>query len=268
MQTKAKRWLVILLLSVQTPIISFAWGPEGHTIIVQMALQILSPQTRQKVFAQIGNYPIDRAANWMDAVRSTDPWKFMDSWHFVDMNTNQTYAQVASHEDVVFNLNRVIHILEDPHHAHTDSNNYYIKVLFHLMGDIAQPLHCGYATDRGGTQIKVSVQGFSNPPNNSLHKVWDGEIIRNQSIDLASCMQYYQQMTAQQKAAVLQGNTEKWMLEGRSYLIPNVYHLQLNPHGVTMISTQYLSTNAPVVQQQLVYAAIRLADVLNISFHS
>jgi hypothetical protein len=268
MKTKLTRLLAVVMLCIQLQYSSMAWGPEGHTMIVQMALQLLSPQVRQKVLAQLGNYPLDRAANWMDAVRGRDPWTNMDNWHFVNMEKNQTYADVASHDDVVYNLDRVIRILENPHHAHADSNSYYIEMLFHLVGDITQPLHCGYGSDRGGTFDKVYVEGISNPAKNSLHKVWDGEIIRNENINLQTCIQYYLRMTPQKRTAVIQGTTLQWMLAGRSYLVPRVYHLQVNPHGVTNVPRQYLTDNAPIVQQQLVFAAIRLADVLNKSFHS
>ena len=41
-----------------------AWGPEGHTIIVKLAMQFLNPDVRQNVLAVLDGMPVDTAANY------------------------------------------------------------------------------------------------------------------------------------------------------------------------------------------------------------
>ena len=45
--------------------------------------------------------------------------------------------------------------------------------LFHLVGDLHQPLHTGYPDDKGGNLIDVSYLYKSYHTN--LHTVWDDE---------------------------------------------------------------------------------------------
>ncbi|AES97597.1 S1/P1 nuclease family protein [Medicago truncatula] len=45
--------------------------------------------------------------------------------------------------------------------------------LSHFIGDIHQPLHCGFLSDKGGNTINV--QWFTTKQN--LHRVWDDSII-------------------------------------------------------------------------------------------
>ena len=57
-------------------------------------------------------------------------------------------------------------------------NFFNLKVIFHLIGDLHQPLHTGYASDRGGNT--KSVRYFNKSTN--LHYVWDELIIKSEKI--------------------------------------------------------------------------------------
>ena len=92
--------LVMLVASLQLPMIAFGWGATGHQIVVETALSRLKPATKQKVMAVLNGFPADSAAIWMDLVRRHNPWGYMDNWHFVNIEKNQTYAQVKSKNDV------------------------------------------------------------------------------------------------------------------------------------------------------------------------
>lgn len=80
-------------------------------------------------------------------------------------------------------------------------------------------------------------------------------------------MAYYHNLTDTQINDIVTGSTRDWMMQARSYL-PDVYDFHAVNGGTSNLSRQYLDKNVPVVQQQLVYAAVRLAHALNTSFSS
>lgn len=48
-----------------------------------------------------------------------------------------------------------------------------VTFLVHYMGDIHQPLHVGYAHDRGGNNVNVKFFGKTK----NLHSIWDSGLI-------------------------------------------------------------------------------------------
>jgi hypothetical protein len=50
-----------------------------------------------------------------------------------------------------------------------------LKYIVHLVGDIHQPVHAGYASDKGGNGYQL--QAFGRGSN--LHSLWDSGLIRN-----------------------------------------------------------------------------------------
>jgi len=249
------------------PATSIAWGAQGHRLIVETALSMLSPLARQKVLAALGpHYSPDLAAVWMDSVRikNVAKYKYMKNWHFVNMEVGQTYAQVANQNDVVYNLQRVIGALNNTNAYSADSLKQNLRILFHLMGDITQPLHVGYKYDLGGNKDSVSTPVYNSPDNN-LHHTWDDIIILEGKINLQTSVAYYHALSATKIAAAKQGDTKAWLSQTRAYL-PDIYKCKPDTHKMTPLTLAYLDENVPTVQQQLVYASIRLASVLEKAF--
>ena len=60
-------------------------------------------------------------------------------------------------------------------------------LIFHLIGDLHQPLHTGYAIDKGGNTIEIT----SPYVGGNLHSVWDTQIIEYKNVTLDSCLQTY-----------------------------------------------------------------------------
>ncbi|HXB90786.1 MAG TPA: S1/P1 nuclease [Puia sp.] len=260
--------LIVVVLFVQQSGAAYAWGAQGHRLIVEMAMALLTPTAKQHVMNILNGYPIDDAAVWMDSVRENKipEWAYMREWHFLNMDPGQTYAEVASDSDVVFRLDQVIKELEHPDAIPADSLPIKLRVLFHLMGDITQPLHVGYGYDEGGNTVKVRTAKF-NTSGNELHAVWDGIIIKEGKINLQSSLAYYHGLDQDKLNSIIAGSTQDWMMQARSYL-SSVYNFQLVKDGVAQLSLQYLDSNVPVVQQQIVFAAVRLANTLNTVFGS
>jgi hypothetical protein len=269
MKTKRAILACIITLSLIKPVKTLAWGAQGHRLVVDMALSLISPQAKQNVLAAIGNsYSPDLAAVWMDSVRinRVPEYSYMDNWHFLNMEANQTYSQVASQSDVVYNLQRVIDFFNAGTTVSPDSLRRNVLILFHLMGDITQPLHDGYGSDRGANDDLVTTPVYNGTDNN-LHHVWDDIIIQVGHVNLQSLLTYYHNLSPATVSTITQGNTIDWAMQARSYL-PQVYSCNPSPHSTTALSMQYLKSNVPIVQQQLVFAAVRLAGVLQKTFGS
>lgn len=50
-----------------------------------------------------------------------------------------------------------------------------LKYVVHLVGDVHQPLHAGYADDKGGNTVQL--QSFGKGSN--LHSLWDSGLVAN-----------------------------------------------------------------------------------------
>jgi hypothetical protein len=259
-------FLSCLAFLATKPAKSIAWGAQGHRLIVETALSLLSPDAKTRVMQALNGYSTDLAAVWMDSVRihHVPKYAYMKNWHFLDMNADQVYSQVANKNDVVYNLQRVVDVFNSGQQLSADSLKMNLKILFHLMGDITQPLHCGYGFDVGGNSVLVATAKF-NVTGNNLHHVWDDIIIEEGKINLQTCQAYIQGMTVAKKQLVTQGTAQDWMLQSRSYLV-NAYAFNQVQNGTTALSLQYLDNNVPIVQQQLAFAALRLANVLERAF--
>jgi hypothetical protein len=131
-----------------------------------------------------------------------------------------------------------------------------LLILFHLVGDLHQPLHSGYATDKGGNSIRVDFMGT----NSNLHRVWDSNIIETQKISMTDCLQHIQGKKSVQKGLYEEINILKWMNESRDYL-NRVYEFKDNT-----IDLNYVLSNKSIIEKQLTLGGLRLAAILHQTF--
>lgn len=239
-----------LLLSAAT---AMAWGPDGHKLVAEVAKSYLRKNVADSVQKYLGSATFEEASVWMDEMRSNPTYDYMKPWHYVNVEKDKTYVSTADW-NVINVLIKAIDKLEKRRSIDKDEMAMYLRVLFHLAGDIHQPLHAGYSDDRGGNDIKLK---FLDKPSN-LHRVWDEEIILNKKIDLAACLAMASMLTPKQKFAELSNTSVlSWMSESR-VLLPQVYDFKDNK-----IDQAYADKNAPVVEKQILLGGMHLAAVLN-----
>ena len=63
-----------------------AWGQYGHRIIGEMASNMLSPKTKEKVEAVLNDYSVAMVANWADFVKSDNAYDRYNTWHYVNLD--------------------------------------------------------------------------------------------------------------------------------------------------------------------------------------
>lgn len=236
------------------PFSTYAWGAKGHKIVAAIAKQSLDKQIVDSIQKYLGTMSFEDASVWMDEVRSDHSYDYLKPWHYVNVEKDKTYVKTKDPE-VVNEIEIAISTLKEKGARDKDKINFALKVIFHLIGDIHQPLHCGYADDKGGNKIEVQ---FLNKGTN-LHKVWDSEIIEDAGISLNDCLNLANELSLKEKKKIQANNVEVWMNESRE-LLSEVYNFE------TKIKQDYIDKNKPVIEKQLVRAGIRLAMILHETF--
>ena len=151
-----------------------AWGAEGHRMVAKIAERYLAPGVKEKVVKCLGE-DMEKAATWMDEIRSEKEMNYMKPFHYVNIPKGGIY-QPTDKPNIVNELNRVREELKQIHSLSPETAAQDVKELIHLMGDISQPLHCGYGEDHGGNKVKVM---YMNKKEETLHKVWDTELVKD-----------------------------------------------------------------------------------------
>jgi len=236
---------------------SYAWGKRGHELVAQIAFRFLDDSTKAIVQKYLGNLSIEEAANWMDDERGNSYYNYMRTWHYLDIDKGQTYTPSQERNILTVLHSAIVDLREYKTNKRKDIKR-DLLLIFHLMGDLHQPLHTGYAIDKGGNTIEVT----SPYVGGNLHSVWDTQILEYKNITLDSCMQTYAAMDSAETADIKKINELKWMYQSRS-LLDTVYNFQNN-----FLDKNYIDSNALIIKKQLVRAGLRLASVLSEVFGS
>jgi hypothetical protein len=242
-------FIVITFVALQ----AYSWGDKGHKIVAVIAEKCLDKSTIDSVKSYLGKMTFKEASVWMDKIKSDRSYDHMRHWHYINIEKDATYVKTEE-ENVVTSIEKAIAVLKNRKTHSREEIAMAIRMLFHLVGDLHQPLHAGYGADKGGNNIDVDLLG---EPSN-LHKVWDTGIIEKGKVK--DCYVLANAMSKEEGRALQVVDVEKWMMESREYL-PAAYEFEKN-----MITREYIAKNKVVVEKQLVKAGIRLAAILYQAF--
>jgi nuclease S1 len=170
-------------------------------------------------------------------------------------------------------LARQIEILRDPSEP-LASRNEALKWVVHLMGDIHQPLHAADHGDQGGNRVEVSFFGArDNAPYGTLrlHTVWDIQILERLVADRGGEAGIVAApLGGGREAQWERGSIADWMRESHDLAATVVYPAlpvgfacARRIEGVVSLDEAYYRRAAPVVEEQIRKAGLRLARVLN-----
>lgn len=251
----------ILLVIVQLFLVvnATAYSAPGHYIIAKIAFERLDPAIRSNVLQALDGMTFEQASTWMDEVKRDGQYGHMRTWHFINIPKGEPYKPVPG-DNLMNALHRVFDEFADGQVLTPEKLRVNTLILFHLIGDLHQPLHVGYAEDRGGNDLQVNINGYGS----NLHKVWDEYLIKTQSVTFESCMQKLEGMTAREIADMSKIDMVKWWDESRA-LLDDIYNFSDSGSGHKM-SSEYLVRMKPVVETLLIKAGLRLAAALNLYF--
>lgn len=233
---------------------TFGWGATGHRATGLIAEQYLTPKAKKKLKQLLGGQSIAMMTTWMDDIRSDSTYDQMTDWHWVTVETGQTYDQSVKNPkgDVIMTLERIIADLKSKRLTGSKETE-AIKILLHLVGDIHQPLHVGCCDDRGGNRVKVKWFGRDT----DIHTIWDSEMINDTRLsytELAQSLRTPDKALVQkwQRASVRDWSVESMELRKQVYAI-----------GDGNLGYKYSYKNLPTVRERILQAGIRLAGILN-----
>jgi nuclease S1 len=264
-----KKLVIACLIQFALLTQAHAWGPEGHSIVAEIAQRRLTPEAAAKVREILGeNASLASIASWADDYRAVH----LDSagWHFVDIplaaddyEESRDCAPSPQGDCVVHELARSLRDLADPASSAAQRRD-ALKFVVHLVGDVNQPLHT-VGELHGYNDLAVCY--FSSPAKNdcapsNLHSVWDVGLIRSIFWDWGGYVDYLETdwLPAHRDPALDAGTSVDWALEAHRAA------RDVAVAGVTMdahLGADYLAAVRPTLDRQLAVAGLRLARTLN-----
>ncbi|WP_133406991.1 S1/P1 nuclease [Parashewanella tropica] len=237
---------------------SYAHGQNGHRIVGEIGQLNLTPKAKQAVLAITDGVPLARLSTWPDEMRSSGEWDHASPWHYISAETEKdlTGKNRNPRGDILKTLNRMEARLQDPQLSKKERWQ-SLAFFIHMVGDLHQPLHVGFAEDRGGNKIKV--KWFNEDSN--LHRVWDSHLIDRQKLSYKEYVEFLP-LTTKEKQNWQQGTYLDWAKESLSYR-DQVYQFNRVENGIPRLGFDYIYKNRKLSEQRLKQAGIRLAYKLN-----
>ena len=149
-----KKYITALIITAAflTPNNSFAWGEKGHALVAQVAINYLDANTKNIVNQYLDGMIFEEAANWMDDIKSDKKYDYMRKLHYINADRGQNIIP-NNEENIVGALTKTIDELKNYKSLSKEEVKIKICIIFHLIGDLQQPLHVGYGEDRGGNNL-------------------------------------------------------------------------------------------------------------------
>ena len=239
---------------------AMAWSQKGHDVTAAIAERHLTPEAAEAIDSLLDGRSIVYWANWLDNASHTPEYAYSRTWHYRNVDANETYAtaRVAPDGDVVSAIQLNMSTLRNPQAPKADKA-LALKMFVHLVGDLHQPLHMGHASDLGGNTIKVKFFGQEK----NLHSVWDGSLL--ESAHRWSYTEWADQLdrlSEMQQKLLQSGTVDDWAARNVE-LAARVY--KNTPAGANL-SYDAVAYWAPVIEDQLIAGGLRLARLLNDAF--
>lgn len=240
-----------------------AWGGQGHRLVARIADTELTPQAKAQVaelLAGEADPTLSGIASWADQLREHDPklGKESSSWHYVNLGENDCgYSpprDCPNGDCVIEALEKQTDLLADRSQT-LETRRQALKFVVHFVGDIHQPMHAGYAHDKGGNDFQLQFNGKGT----NLHSLWDSGMIYDRHLDDDT---YLKQLLALPATAAakpaLPPDAAAWAQAScRIAVAPGVYP------GKHVLPDGYVAQYRPLAEAQLRLAGDRLAAILN-----
>jgi hypothetical protein len=249
-----KRSSIIAVLCLAASVCSFAWGPTGHRATGLVAEKHLTKKAKKALARILQGQSLAMASTWMDDIRSDSTFDYMADWHWVTIQTGETYDKSVKNPngDIIQTLERVIQELKSGK-LNAAEEAQRIKILIHLVGDLHQPLHVGGGSDRGGNDVRVT--WFRTDSN--LHRVWDSDMIDDTRLSFTELAESLPIADAAAVQKMQSTNIRDWANESMGY------RSQVYAYGDGRLGYEYSYKNLALVRTRLLESGVRLAGLLN-----
>lgn len=229
-----------------------AWGSDGHKVVAQIAQSQLSPKAKLEVDRLLALEPgamLETISTWADEHRNPTT----AAWHYVNFPRDSckydALRDCSNGKCVVGAIEEQTAVLAS--NASDERRFIALKYLVHFVADVHQPLHAGYADDRGGNSYQL--QAFMRGAN--LHSLWDSGLIKNLNLETNALTNKLLAMAAPaggRDLNAVQAAEESCRIVGTEGFYPG-----------RKVGVDYVEKFTPVVEQRLRLAGDRLAGLLN-----
>ncbi|MDZ8135773.1 MAG: S1/P1 nuclease [Nostoc sp. DedQUE04] len=289
---------------------AYAWNKAGHMVsgaIAYSELQQNHPQVIEKIAAILTEHPEyskfeqqwnslqqsnisakDKnlylfmwAAKWPDEARDNPAFNH-PTWHYINFpyqpssSSNSIPREIPGEENILYAFQKNFDIVQS--NASNSEKAVAICWLFHLTGDVHQPLHTTKLVtnqypqpegDRGGTRFYIRVKPDSQTI--SLHKLWDDLIlgserfqtVRNTATRLRASYQRNRLPELRETKFNNWAKLESFKIAKQQAYINGKLSGSTDKNDGKALPPNYAATAKPIAQRQMSLAGYRLADVLN-----
>jgi len=246
-----------------SPSLARAWGGDGHRIVCAIAWDELRAVTRKRVQSLLDIQTREQFAdicNWADEYRPTH--LETAPWHFVNVPKGATSVDVERdckepRSCAVAQIDRQADILKSS--ASKEDRAMALKFIGHFVGDIHQPLHAGYAEDRGGNRIRGEFMGKKM----DMHELWDTALIASKHRPWSEIARSLRsKVTARKRGEWNRSTPNDWANEALTAALSSTIQYGDQSKGFVW-GADYARENMPVVHERLTQAGVRLGHLLN-----
>jgi hypothetical protein len=146
-------------------------------MVAAIAMKLLSTTSSgnlSSILANDGGGDLVQVATWADDIRSQPEYHWSAPLHYIDtQDWACTYVPTQDCGDQMCVAGAIVNYTGRVVSTDNSIADEAAKFLTHFVGDIHQPLHVGFTSDRGGNTLKGSFLGQSV----NLHAAWDSNII-------------------------------------------------------------------------------------------
>ncbi|ALN89973.1 S1/P1 Nuclease family protein [Lysobacter gummosus] len=262
------RALAALLLAL--PLNALAWGPQGHRLVAELAWEGMTPAARAEAGKLLAGEPdptLPGIANWADELRAHDPdlGKRSSKWHYVNLAEDECHYDAArdcpNGNCAVAAIAAQTAILADRSKSQADRLQ-ALKFVVHLVGDVHQPLHAGYARDKGGNDFQLAIPGEPERPGGyggNLHSLWDSSLLNTRKRNDAAYLAELRKIAVPTvTGAGLPADAAGWAEDSCKLMLQPGFYPPTHK-----LEPGYVATWRPLAETQLRLGGEHLAEVLN-----
>lgn len=249
-----------VILCLMPPGASHSWGARGHAATGILAMRLADDTARRKlddILGSTSNKRIGELCNWPDTMQDSAELKGLKPQHYV--NIPRSADRYDADRDCRGGLCLTEAIKKyaselDNEQLPKEKRRKAFAWLCHLVGDLHQPLHCGFADDRGGNTIEVEFKGEEI----NLHQLWDHALIADRA---GSAKTLVSQLEGSISPA--QGNrwnpieVNAWTMESHNLAGAKAYPAS------PVIDAEFTGQSWALIGERLPLGAERLALILN-----
>ncbi len=228
---------------------AFPWGSKGHEIVAAIAEAHVTDTARKRIKELLPQGTmLDEASTWPDKAGRQIP--DMDPYHFInfpkDANAYDQQRDCKLRNCIVEAIAWYVQVLKSPN-APRNEKRTALRFIAHLVGDTHQPLHAGFAEDRGSNSVEVRFNGRKE----NLHFLWDTALVELEQGTPAQVAGRIKTGFTDEERKQWQGAThEQWALESLAIVRAQVYRL-LKSGEITM---DYTERAKPIIRIRLAQA--------------